>query len=240
MAKLEFGIFDGFSEAEMTGAPADIYDSHIRDARSAEELGFRSYFFIEHQSAPFAAISAPSVYLAALARETSTLRFGPMVYQLPMHHPIRLAQDAAMVDQLSRGRLEFGIGYGIHEHEFLRWKMPFHERREMGLEAMEIILKAWTEDTLTFDGEYWSFDEALPKPKPYQQPHPPVWVGAHSTTSFDYAVAHGFHVAQNIDVDGVIAEKFDYFRKKWAEFGKGGTMPKTMLARHVHVAESDG
>src|SRR5205807_8580843 len=121
MAKVEFGIFDGFSETEMAQAPREIYDRHIADAHTAEELGYQSYFFIEHQNAPFAYISAPNVYLAALARETSTLRFGPMVYQLPMYQPIRLAQDAAMVDQLSRGRLEFGIGYGIHAHEFIRW-----------------------------------------------------------------------------------------------------------------------
>jgi alkanesulfonate monooxygenase SsuD/methylene tetrahydromethanopterin reductase-like flavin-dependent oxidoreductase (luciferase family) len=239
MAKLEFGIFDGFSEAEMGGAPADIYDSHIRDARSAEELGYRYYFFIEHQNAPFAYISAPSVYLAALARETSRLRFGPMVYQLPMHHPIRLAQDAAMLDQLSHGRLEFGIGYGIHAHEFMRWRLSFAARRAMGVEAMEIITKAWTDEAVSYDGEYWSFDEALPKPKPFQQPHPPVWVGAHSTTSFDYAAEHSYHVAQNIDVDDVVTEKFAYFKKVWKAQQHEGAVPHMMLARHIHVAETD-
>jgi len=242
VAKLEFGIFDWFSESEMAGTagePAEIYEDHIRAAQVAEQVGYQSYFFIEHQNAPFAYISAPNVYLAALARETSTLRFGPMVYQLPMYQPLRLAQDAAMVDQLSHGRLEFGIGYGIHAHEFIRWKMQFAERREMGLEAMDIILKAWTEDTVTFEGKYWSFDEALPKPKPYQKPHPPIWLGAHSTSSFDYAADHAFHVAQNIDVDRVVAEKFAYFADAWKQRGHPGPMPHRMLARHVHVAETD-
>ncbi len=239
MAQLEFGIFDGFPHLEGEDTPADMYDNHFRRAQLAERLGYRYYFFIEHQNAPFADITAPNVYLAALARETTTLRFGPMVYQLPMHHPIRLAQDAAMVDQLSRGRLEFGIGYGIHEHEFLRWKLPFHERREMGLEMMEIIKRAWTQEEVTYDGEYWSFDEALPKPKPYQQPYPPVWVGAHSAASFDYAAEQNFNVAQNIDVDTVIAEKFVYFRDAWKRQGHPGPMPKTLVARHIHVAETD-
>ncbi len=236
---LEFGIFDGFSETEMEGLPADIYDEHIGRARTAEDLGYRYYFFIEHQNAPFAYISAPSVYLAALARQTSTIRFGPMVYQLPMHHPIRLAQDAAMLDQLSRGRLDFGVGYGIHAHEFMRWRLPFAERRAMGIEAMEIITKAWTEDFVTYDGEYWSFDEALPKPRPFQLPHPPVWIGAHSTTSFDYAAEHNYHVAQNIDVDDVVAEKFAYFKKAWTARGHPGPMPHMLVARHVHVADTD-
>jgi luciferase-like monooxygenase len=134
---IEFGIMDGFGDVDSYATAADAYEQHICDAVSAEQLGYAYYFFIEHQNAPFAYVSAPSVYLAALAARTSTLHFGPMVYQLPMHHPIRLAQDAAMVDNLSRGRLEFGVGYGIHAHEFMRWELPFSERRAMGE-------KSWT------------------------------------------------------------------------------------------------
>ncbi|HZR99400.1 MAG TPA: LLM class flavin-dependent oxidoreductase [Chloroflexota bacterium] len=239
MANLEFGIFDAFPKESEQETAAELYDRHIARAQLAERVGFGYYFFIEHQNAPFADISAPNVYLAALARETTRLRFGPLVYQMPMHHPIRLAQDAAMVDQLSHGRLEFGIGYGIHEHEFLRWKIPFAERRKMGLEMMEIILKAWTEDSVTYEGKYWSFDEALPRPKPFQQPHPPLWLGAHSTTSLDYAAQKNLNVAQNIDVDAVVAEKFAYFRDAWRRAGHAGPMPRTLLARHVHVAPTD-
>jgi alkanesulfonate monooxygenase SsuD/methylene tetrahydromethanopterin reductase-like flavin-dependent oxidoreductase (luciferase family) len=239
MATLEFGLWDSFGDVEAYASAADAYDQHIRDAVQAEALGYTFYFFIEHQNAPFAYISAPSVYLAALARETSTLHFGPMVYQLPMHHPIRLAEDAAMVDNLSRGRLEFGVGYGIHAHEFMRWKLPFSERREMGEELMDIVLKAWTEPSVTYEGRYWSFDEALPQPKPYQKPYPRVWVGAHSRTSFDYAARHNFNVGQNIDVDDVIAEKFAYFDQAWQGQGHAGPRPRKLLARHVHVAATD-
>src|SRR5260370_16214141 len=125
VASLEFGIMDGFGDVQAYGSAAEAYDQHISDAVDAERLGYRFYFFIEHQNAPFAYVSSPSVYLAALARQTSTLRFAPMVHPLPIHHPIRLAQDAAMLDNLSRGRLEFGAGYGIHAHEFMRWVVPF-------------------------------------------------------------------------------------------------------------------
>src|SRR5215475_1022984 len=145
---------DGFGDIARYASAADGYDQHIRDAVLAEGLGYRYYFFVEHQNATFNYVSSPSVYLAALARETSTLRFGPMVYQVPMYHPMRLAQDCAMVDQLSRGRLDFGLGYGPRIDEFRRWKLPFTERREMGIEAMDIILQAWTQDTVTYDGEY--------------------------------------------------------------------------------------
>ncbi len=237
--QIEFGIMDGFGDVDSYPSAADAYEQHICDALRSEQLGYSYYFFIEHQNAPFAYVSAPSVYLAALAARSSSLHFGPMVYQLPMHHPIRLAQDAAMLDNLSRGRLEFGIGYGIHAHEFMRWEIPFAERRAMGEEIMDIVLKAWTEETVTYKGKYWSFDEALPKPKPFQKPYPRVWVGAHSKTSFEYAARHNFNVGQNIDTDQVAAEKFEYFRQHWQTQGHAGPMPKTLIARHVHVAESD-
>ena len=82
-----------------------------------------------------------------------------------------------MLDHLSHGRLEFGTGIGVAEHEFMRWNLPFFERQKMSSEAMEIILKAWTQDEVTYQGDYWQFDEALPVPKPYQQPYPPIWGG---------------------------------------------------------------
>jgi alkanesulfonate monooxygenase SsuD/methylene tetrahydromethanopterin reductase-like flavin-dependent oxidoreductase (luciferase family) len=144
-----------------------------------------------------------------------------------------------MLDQLSRGRLEFGGGIGVAEHEFIRWDLPFYERRQMSEEALEIIVKAWTEETVSYQGKYWKFDEALPVPKPYQQPHPPVWVGAHSPTSLEFAARNNYNVSQNLDVDTVIAEKFDYYRRIWREWEHPGPMPRTFLMRAVHVAETD-
>jgi alkanesulfonate monooxygenase SsuD/methylene tetrahydromethanopterin reductase-like flavin-dependent oxidoreductase (luciferase family) len=239
MRTVEFGVMDSFGDIARYASAAEGYDQHIRDAALAEQLGYRYYFFVEHQNATFNYVSSPSVYLASLARETSRLRFGPMVYQLPMYHPIRLAQDAALLDNLSHGRLDFGAGFGIQAHEFMRWKLPFGERRAMGEEVMDLVLKAWTQEEVTYQGQYWSFDEALPKPKPFQQPHPPVWVGAHSHRSFDYAACHNFHVGQNIDVDEIAAEKFAYFRQAWQQAGHAGPRPHMLLARHVHVAASD-
>lgn len=241
MAKLLLGLYDVFTQATMAASPvaADVYDDHLRTAQEAERLGYRYYFSIEHQTSTISYLSAPNVYLTALARHTSDIRFGVMIYQLPFHNPIRLAQDAAMLDHLSRGRLEFGAGTGVSPHEFLRWNMPFERRREISEEALEIILKAWTEDSVTHDGEFFQCLEVLTTPKPYQQPHPPVWFAAHSAASFAYAARHNFNVSQNIDIDPVIAEKFATWRQLWKECGHTGPMPRSFLTRHVHVAETD-
>ncbi|MEA2638786.1 MAG: hypothetical protein QOF51_180 [Chloroflexota bacterium] len=237
---LAFGLLDAFNEPEMDGPQAAaVYEEHIRGAQEAEQLGYRYYFFIEHQNATFTCVTSSNVYLTAIARGTSAIRLGAMVYQLPLHHPIRLAQDAAMVDQLSGGRLEFGIGYGTRVAEFAPWRLQFEDRREMGVEVMDVVLKAWTEDRVTHEGRFWSFDDAMSKPRPLQQPHPPVWVGAHSPASFEYAADHNFHVGQNIDVDEVVAQKFAYWREQWAMRGHPGPRPMQLLARAVHVAETD-
>jgi alkanesulfonate monooxygenase SsuD/methylene tetrahydromethanopterin reductase-like flavin-dependent oxidoreductase (luciferase family) len=109
----------------------------------------------------------------------------------------------------------------------------------MGLEAMEIVLKAWTQEKFSHDGKYWHLKDASPQPRAFQRPHPPVWVGGHSEASFDYAAAHNFNLAQNIDVERRASEKFAYFRDAWHKHNHPGPMPQLMLVRHVHVAETD-
>lgn len=241
MGKLEFAIWDGFGAYEMATSPvaADVYERHIEEAQLAEALGYGSYFTIEHQNSHVGQITAPSVYLCAVARHTSRLRLGTMIWQLPFYNPMRLAEEVAMLDHLSHGRVEFGTGIGVAEHEFMRWKLPFYERREMSREALEIIVKAWTEESVTYEGKYWQFDEALPVPKPYQKPHPPIWVGAHSPASFEYAAEHNYHVSQNLDVDEVVAQKFELWRQLWRQYQHPDPMPRTFLMRAVHVAETD-
>ena len=241
MASLQFGIWDSFGAETMSRAPvaADVYREHIAEAKLGEELGYEYYFTIEHQNSAVGQITAPNVFLCALAQHTSRLRIGAMIYQLPMHNPMRLAQEAAMLDHLSQGRLEFGAGLGTHEHEFMRWSLDFAERREMGAEAMDIILKSWSGESVTHQGKFWSYDEALPTPRPFQQPHPPIWYASHSVASLEYAAEHNFNVSQNLDTDEVIAEKFQLFRDSWKQWGHPGPMPRTFLMRAVHVAETD-
>jgi len=237
---LEFGIFDTFSVPDWeSGRRAEMYDRHIEGARIAEEAGFKSLFFIEHQNPPVPCISAPPVYLAALAAATSQLRLGAMVFQVPMYNPIRLAQDVALVDQLSKGRVEFGIGYGVVASEFEPWKLNFNERRAMGVEALEIVLQAWTNKEVTYRGKYWTFERARPEAQPYQQPHPPLWMGGHSRDSMDYAIEKKFPLSQIHGTEKVIAERFEYFRNAWSQRGNAGPPPRTLLVREVHVAETD-
>jgi alkanesulfonate monooxygenase SsuD/methylene tetrahydromethanopterin reductase-like flavin-dependent oxidoreductase (luciferase family) len=238
MSRLDFAFWDAIPHLSSGAAIADEYDAHIRLAQRIEELGWHSYFVIEHQNAP-QGTSSPTVYLTAVARATSTLRIGAMMWQLPFYHPLRLAQDVAMLDQLSRGRVEFGTGIGVHEHEFIRWGMDYYQRAAISEEVLEIVKMAWTHDEVTYAGKYFHFDEALPHPKPFQQPHPPIWAAVHSDTSVEFAARNNYHVAKNLDTDEVVAGKFDLYRRIWHESGHPGPMPRIFLMRSVHVAPTD-
>jgi alkanesulfonate monooxygenase SsuD/methylene tetrahydromethanopterin reductase-like flavin-dependent oxidoreductase (luciferase family) len=238
---LEFGVFDPthIVDAEDPFETAQDYEDHLGDAQLAERVGYNYFFFIEHQNAGFPCISSPTVYLAALARATSRIRIGPMIFMLPLHHPIRLGQDTAVIDLLSRGRLDVGIGSGTRGPEFAPWHVDFKDRRDHMHEVMEIVIKTWTERTFSYEGKYWSFTGVEPQPRPYQRPHPPVWVGAHSPASYEYAAQQGYNVSQIFEGERAVAKKFDHFRKYWRQLGNAGAAPKAALVRHIHVAETD-
>jgi alkanesulfonate monooxygenase SsuD/methylene tetrahydromethanopterin reductase-like flavin-dependent oxidoreductase (luciferase family) len=235
---LACGIFESLAGSPF-GRDAVDYKALIRSVQDAEASGYEYYFLIEHQSSPYPGVTAPNVFLAAVAQATERIRLGAMVYQLPFHHPVRLAQDIATLDRISGGRVEFGLGYGVAPAEFKSWNVDFNQRRDMGIEAMEIIRKAWTGEPFSHAGRFWTFQDAIAQPVPLQKPHPRIWMGAHSHASFDYAAEMNFDLAQNIDVEDIIAEKFAYFRRAWDAREHAGPPPRTMIVRHVYVAETD-
>ncbi len=242
MERLEFGVWDQMQTYEVMQAAtaAEVYEKHILQAQLMERVGFEYYWTLEHQGSYVGAVTSPQMFLLAVARHTESLRLGTMIWQLPFHHPIRLAQDIATLDHLSGGRVEFGTGIGVHEHEFMRWGLDFYSRQEMGEEMLDIIELAWGGDgTVTYEGKYWQIDEALIQPPPLQKPHPPIWAAVHSPRAIDFAAQRGYHMAQNIDTDDSMAQKFADWREAWKGYGHKGPMPRQFLMRVVHVAETD-
>lgn len=240
MNALEFGIFDTTAIPDTSPAEtAAAFQQHLGDAQLAERLGYGSFFFIEHQNPGFDCITAPAAYLAALALATRTIRIGAMIFQVPLHHPIRLAQDTATVDHLSHGRLDVGLGFGTRIREFEPWNLDFQDRRSQGYEAIDVILKAWTQPIVDHTGRHFTFTGATPQPHPYQQPHPPVWLGAHSVSSYDYAAKMNFNVGQIFESETAAAAKFAHWREELDRYAHPGPRPRACLVRHVHVAETD-
>ncbi len=132
-----------------------VIEETIEQCILADEMGFDAVWFVEHHFlTTFSGSPCPEVIFGALSRLTKRIRLGFGVSVLPYHHPVRVAERVAMVDQLSHGRVEFGTGIGVAEHEFMRWNLPFFERQKMSSEALEIIVKAWAQDGVTDDGQF--------------------------------------------------------------------------------------
>ena len=242
MAQLEFGVADDglLNYFEDVPEAVDRYESLIREVQLAEELGFRYHFMIEHQSTHFGQIQSPFVYLSALAQRTSKIRFAQMVLNTNFYHPLRFAMDTAMIDQLSRGRMEVGVGAGPLRFETDRWNLPFSDRRERFPEFMEIVKKAWTEECISYHGKFWQFDNAISLPRPYQKPHLPIWYGGRSRWSLEWAAANKANLGAFLRTDKEVAETFGLFRQICRETGLEQNMPRTYLHRSVYVAETDG
>ena len=243
MSELEFGAWGPISnhiiDTRYGGIAANAYDDHIRQARMMDELGYKYYWIIEHQASYVGSITSPTVFLTAIATATKKIHIGAMIWVLPFHNPMRLAEEVATLDHLSHGRVEFATGIGTHEHEFIRLGLNYDDRQAMGDEALDVIEKAWTQPEVTHHGRFWDFEEMLPRPFPYQSPHPPFWIAAHSMRAFEFAAERNYNVATNISTDDQLVEKFNHFRKVWAECNHPGPMPRQLLVRAVHVAETD-
>ena len=243
MQKIEFCVFDecSYHWFDYVAEAADAYEQSFREVKLEEQLGFKYHFVIEHQGHAVGQIQTPSVYLAALAQHTSTIRIGAMVYPLPFYNPLRLAMDCAMVDQLSRGRLEFGAGFGSADYEFYSWNPPFSfaERRLAGPEALDVIEKAWTEDRFTHHGKYYNYDDVIPLPHPYQKPHPPMWFAGRSKSSIELCVERGYGVGLFALLDHQVADILNGWKKMWKDSGHKRPRPPSFLTRSVYVAETD-
>lgn len=155
-----------------------IYAELQEQAEAAEALGYDALWLGEHHFLDDGHCPAPLVVAAALAARTRRVRVGTCVALLPLYHPIRLAEDAAVVDVISDGRLTLGVGQGYQQAEFAGFGIALAERFGRARETLAIARRLWTEERVTFRGRYWRLDDVTLNPRPVQQPHPPIWFAA--------------------------------------------------------------
>jgi alkanesulfonate monooxygenase SsuD/methylene tetrahydromethanopterin reductase-like flavin-dependent oxidoreductase (luciferase family) len=175
--------------------------------------------------------SSPSVFLAAAAQRTKRLRLGPLVYALPLYHPLRLIEEICMLDQMSGGRLEFGVGKGISPIENRYYGLDPAKVEAMFAEAYRLLLRGLGAKTLTFEGEFYSFRDVPIEIEPLQKPHPPLWYGANNAASAERAAKRGMNVVANAPAEVVrgLGEKF------WSTAIQAN--PKLGINRHIVIAE---
>jgi alkanesulfonate monooxygenase SsuD/methylene tetrahydromethanopterin reductase-like flavin-dependent oxidoreductase (luciferase family) len=244
--RLSFSIFDlchysyGNDPAAFDPALAKrVYDDHMVEWTEAERLGFDAVFLSEHHFTAYNLLPSPNVMLAALAPRTTTMRLGIMVNVVPFHQPVRLAEEGAMLDVLSGGRLEFGIGRGIDFQELQKLGMTYDELRPRFEDAVDLMLKAWTQERFEHDGPYYRIGGASLYPRPLQQPHPPVWVAAESPATIEWTAARGFGMGTIFLPTAQVREKLDHYLAAGAAAGQDVSPASFMLFRNVYVAPTD-
>src|SRR5262245_23886053 len=191
---MRFGLF-GSAQAKRGGPDVDSgagFREFVETNVEAEGLGYHSTFLVEHHFTGFGQVSATLNLLTWVGARTTTLRLGTAVMVLAWHNPVLLAEQAATLDLLSGGRLDFGIGKGYRYNEFAGFAMPMDEADERFDESRDVIIKAWTSDRpWSHRGQYWQFDGVVVEPPPAQRPHAPLWMGAGSAGSIRAVAALG-------------------------------------------------
>ena len=194
---MQFGLFGSASARRGSGEfdSTEGYHDWIEYNVEAEGLGFRSTFCVEHHFTGYGQVSATLNLLTWLGARTKSLRLGTAVMVLPWHNPVLLAEQAATLDLLSGGRLDFGIGTGYRYNEFVGFDLPIDNAREKFEESIDVILKAWTSDEpFSHKGKYWTFNNIVVEPQSFRRPHPAVWMGAGNERSIRDVARRGFNL----------------------------------------------
>ena len=203
-----------------------------------EALGYHSSFLVEHHFTGWNQVSATLTLLTCLAMKTTTLRLGTAVMVLPWHHPVLLAEQAATLDLVSGGRLDFGVGKGYRHSEFKGFGIPQSEAEPRFEEALEVILHSWTSrQRFSHHGRFWKFEDIVVEPPAAQRPHPPIWVAAASPPSIRRAAARAFNlILDQYAAPDAIGERIALYRAE-REASRAAFDPmQVAVARQVYVA----
>ena len=234
---MHFGVFDHVDES---GLPqADHYETRLKLTEALDRLGFDSYHTAEHHGTTLGLAPSPSVYLSAVAQRTKRLKFGPLVYLPALYHPMRLAEEICMLDQMSRGRLQVGLGRGAVWIEQKIYDIDPDTVPERYREALEILIQALSEDMVDYRGQYYAVDKFPMVLKPYQQPRPPFWYGLSSPESAVWCADNDVN-AVCMTGAAVARRPFDRYREEWDRLGRpAAEIPVLGLNRHIVVADTD-
>ena len=236
---MEFGVFYQLPCAEDQTDSAR-YDDTIAQVQLADELGLDAAWLAElHFNRQFSVMPAPLLVGSAIAALTKHIKIGTAVNLVPLHHPIRLAEETATLDVLSHGRAIFGIGRGAMPSHYKGYGVDIDQGRELFREALELILSAWTNDELFYDGQFYQCQGLRIVPKPYQKPYPPVYIASNSPDTFGMVGSLG----HNILMTPLIVSKeggkagLDLYRETLSEHGFDPASVRVNINMPVHVSK---
>lgn len=187
------------------------YEEHLQAWEELDRLGFDGVGFNEHHTSPYGLMNSPNLLAAAAAQRTKRLRLLVYGNLLPLHNPLRLAEELSMLDCMSNGRIVSGLARGI-PREYKVFGVPMSDSRARFEEAWEILREAWTEETFSYHGKFWSFEDVAIWPRPVQQPHPPVWVPIlGSKESIEWAAKYNLPITPGLASPGLREDITRYY-----------------------------
>jgi alkanesulfonate monooxygenase SsuD/methylene tetrahydromethanopterin reductase-like flavin-dependent oxidoreductase (luciferase family) len=234
---MKFGVFDHVDRGTTT--LAELYENRLKLAEMYDRSGFYAYHIAEHHATPLGMASAPSVLLSAVAQRTKRLRFGPLVYTLSLSHPLRILEEICMLDQMSNGRLEVGVGRGSSPYEIGYFGVDVPSSAKIYFESYQVIMQGLQSKEINFEGEVFRFKNVPVAMECVQKPYPPFWYGMSNANAVPWAAQNGINIVCN-GPSAPIRAITDRYRQEWqAAFkGRGASMPLMGLGRHLVVADS--
>ncbi len=214
------------------------YAEHLDAWEEVDRLGFDGIGFNEHHCSPYGLMNSPNLMAASAAQRTKRVKLLIYGNLLPLHEPLRLAEELAMLDCLSSGRLISGFARGI-PREYQVHNVPLAESRARFEEAYDIITRAWTEEVFSYEGKFWSYKDVAIWPRPVQRPHPPVWIPIiGSKESIEFAAAHDIAITPGLRPGGLQEDIIRYYAKCLAARGTQVTPDHLSVGVNAYVADS--
>lgn len=234
---MEFGIFDHLDDS---GLPLrEHFENRLKLIEDYDRCGFESYHVAEHHGTPLGFAPSPSVFLSAVAQRSRRLRFGPLVFLLPLYHPLRLIEEICMLDQMSGGRFELGVGRGVSPIEVGFFEIDPAEGMARYVETLAIVLQGLNSDVLTYRGKFHTVERVPMVMRPVQRPHPPLWYGTSNPDTCTWAAENGVNVIGLLPAQCLRAIT-DRYRAEWQRLGRAtSALPKLGASRHLILAETE-
>jgi alkanesulfonate monooxygenase SsuD/methylene tetrahydromethanopterin reductase-like flavin-dependent oxidoreductase (luciferase family) len=237
---MKFGVFFLLHSPNVEDT-ATVYRRALNQATYADDLGFDSAWFAEHHFSTYGYCPNPLMMAVKAAQVTKHVRLGTAVIVLPFWNPLRLAEEIAMADVLTEGRLDVGVARGYQKYEFDRLGLDINDSRSLSDETLDILIEALNTDSFSHQGQHYSFPETTIYPRSVQQPHPPIWLAAATKESIENAVHRGLNcfTSSSTRPINVVQAAWDAYSAATLSADSAQKPLEFAVQQHVHVAETD-
>jgi alkanesulfonate monooxygenase SsuD/methylene tetrahydromethanopterin reductase-like flavin-dependent oxidoreductase (luciferase family) len=234
---VKFGVFDHVDRGDLP--LGQHYENRLRLTEVYDREGFHAYQIAEHHSTPLGIAGSPSVFLSAVAQRTKRLRIGTLVYTLPLVNPLRLLEEVCMLDQMSNGRLELGVGRGSSPYELAYFGVTAEASATLYKEGYQVLMQGMQSKVIDFEGQHYYFKNVPVELECVQKPTPPIWYGLSAPAAVPWTAENGINIVCNTAAKNV-RPVTDRYREIWAATKRAAHEPHPLMAigRHIVVAET--